>query len=215
MQSILLPVHPEILEPILNGDADTLIRKLFPKDYVGWVDLYCTKGTPKTQLIDNRNINNKFELCWCLKPDRELLKKHIVKGKVVARFWCDKVEEIKTKILSCNNPHKPATFVYTTETLKATELLTRSCLNLLELNRYLFHIGDDWSASKVCGYAIHISKLEVFKKPIKLHEFTGYCDKLIDSYTCFKCKTMKCKMLTKAPRNYCYIEDYCYIESEE
>ena len=43
MKSILLSIKPEWLAKILNGEKTIEVRKLFPKDYVGWVYLYCSK----------------------------------------------------------------------------------------------------------------------------------------------------------------------------
>ena len=59
------------------------------------------------------------------------------------------------------------------------------------------------------GYAIHISKLEIFDKPKELCEFVIPC-KIEGVIESGKYKGEKClittKILTKAPQNYCYIE---------
>ena len=44
MKSILLSIKPEWLCKILNGEKTIEVRKKFPKDYVGWVYLYCSKS---------------------------------------------------------------------------------------------------------------------------------------------------------------------------
>ena len=45
-KSILMSIQPQWLAKILNGEKTIEIRKKFPKDYVGWVYIYCTKGKP-------------------------------------------------------------------------------------------------------------------------------------------------------------------------
>lgn len=201
MKSILLPIHPDILVNILNDGADTLIRKLFPKDYVGWVYIYCTSGHQ-----ENKCLYKTSSVDWEGKPyydtdcyqalEGNIDQDIILNSKVVARFWCDKVEEID--------------FVdrwdweYETETLCEADLLDESCLTKEELHEYL---------NEKLGYAIHISKLEVFDKPRELKEFSipikiNKWTKLIDfnDYMLKGVVNKHIKPLAKAPSNYCYIE---------
>ena len=95
MKAILMSIRPKWVAKILNGEKTIEIRKKFPKDYVGWVYIYCTK--------ENSNFlhNNCIDIWWV--EDRDFQKKNkrlgleqqsILNGKVVAIFWCDKVEEI-------------------------------------------------------------------------------------------------------------------------
>lgn len=174
MKNILLSIRPEQVANILNEEKTIEVRKHFPKDYVGWVYIYCTKGKPKLTKI----------------PELELAN-----GKVVARFWCDKVEDIKSQVVNCGND-----CLHTTKTMNMTELLKASCLSLKELDSYL---GDK------NGYAIHISKLEVFEKPRELSEFRvhecrcKHCNHYSADFNCYCCNPYE---LTKAPQNYCYIE---------
>ena len=44
-KSILMSVQPKWVAKILNGEKTIEIRKRFPKDYVGWVYIYCTKSS--------------------------------------------------------------------------------------------------------------------------------------------------------------------------
>ena len=44
MKAILLSIKPEWIAKILNGKKTVEVRKKFPKDYVGWVYLYCSKN---------------------------------------------------------------------------------------------------------------------------------------------------------------------------
>lgn len=167
MKSILLSIKPEWVAKILNGEKTIEVRKKFPKDYVGWVYVYCTKGH------ETKHI--KY-----VSPIHEWL------GKVVARFWCDKV-----KYLVEDKFHE-----YYTEELEENEILKKSCLTYSQLFNYL--------KGKV-GYAIHISKLEIFDRPKELNEFYNNDFEKIRFQTMRVSELQKYK-LTKAPQNYCFIE---------
>ena len=74
MKAILMTIRPQYVAKILNGEKTIEIRKKFPSDYVGWVYIYCCK-------------QRKNEIGCHINYEK-------VDGKVVARFWCDKMEEI-------------------------------------------------------------------------------------------------------------------------
>lgn len=182
MKSILLSIKPEWLAKILNGEKTIEVRKLFPKDYVGWVYLYCSK--------------NGGTLCPSYKPDnamryvviKDKYDDVITNGHIVARFWCDKVEEIV-----CHNMFNVPT--YNTELLFERQLCIKSCLGVYDLFDYLGNKN---------GFAIHISKLEIFDKPKELSEFRPF-NNGIPQYR-FTKNGCEYRTLTKAPQNYCYIE---------
>lgn len=166
------------------------IRKKFPKDYVGWVYIYCTK---EEYLMDTdkgyfSTKNGLMEIGYYYKRMRN------INGKVVARFWCDKVEEIKLNLAAR----------FFTKSMNEEELLKQSCLTSKELENYL------WS-NICCGCAIHITKLEIFDKPKEISEFyrivktdIGYC---VDDIEKQKPITLNaCKHLTRAPQSWCYVE---------
>ena len=180
MKAILLSIKPEWLVKILNGEKTIEVRKVFPKDYVGWVYLYCSKGKPRVIIQSNGviAIDNKHYSYG----DEEL------NGKVIARFWCDKIEEIV-----CQNAFNEPT--YNTELLSERDLCIKSCLGLFGLFDYLGYKN---------GYAIHISKLEIFDKPKELSEFHTVNKIGIPQYQ-FGKGTCDYKKITKAPQNYCYI----------
>lgn len=191
MKSILLSIKPKWVAKILNGEKAIEIRKQFPKDYVGWIYIYCTKTKPLVYYVDDEigcveKTNGEFAFRTSKNPDE-------CNGKVVARFWCDKVEEMYTDENGMS---------YYTDTIKKDYMVSKlACLDDSDIENYL---------SGKIGYAIHISKLEVFDKPRELSDFhkivnikkcdTRYCD---DYYTCNKCIRSK---LTNAPQNYCYVE---------
>ena len=189
MKSILLSIRPEWVAKILNEEKTIEVRKLFPKNYVGWVYLYCSKdkknylywdwydppfvekewfvsNIPNIWDDDRKNINGPFN------------------GKVVGRFWCDKVEEIETTY----DEYRWGEEDYLTNELNPDKLYKQSCLDFEQLNDYL---KDN------IGYAIHISKLEIFDEKKELSEFNSW---IVSE------ETHLLKKLTKAPQNYCYIE---------
>lgn len=91
MKSILMSIQPKWVDKILNGEKRIEIRKRFPKDYRGWVYIYCTK--------DNKNELYKWsENCGYFCNDFWVGLHHqpccpqILNGKVVARFYCENVE---------------------------------------------------------------------------------------------------------------------------
>ena len=172
MKSILLSIRPEWVEKILNGEKTIEVRKQFPKDYVGWVYIYCTKDYKKI-LFENGGYG------WRLNTWNK--NKNVIttnNGKVVARFWCDKVEEITTEKWSPS---------------KEQDLLKASCLTENQLFDYCnLESGKPF-------YAIHISGREIFDEPIELNELKHWKDK--SEYGCWYENK-----LTKAPQNYCYIE---------
>lgn len=208
MKSILLSIKPEWLAKILNEKKTIEVRKLFPKDYVGWVYLYCSKGNKKNwHLIEVVNpdtgwegyeydyyIGSKGYLDWCLE------------GKVVARFWCDKVEKITVTFERTQMGYFGFGLWanYFTITTDQDYLMSKSNLSYHELDNYL---------NKKCGYAIHISKLEIFDRPKELGDFHTVNKYGIPQYQ-FGKGTCDYKKLTKAPQNYCYIYDF-FFDNEE
>lgn len=187
MKAIMLSIRPKYVSMILNGIKKKEIRSLFPKDYVGWVYIYCTKGKPY--------LANATELFTgkygCLANYDFSYEEHDLNGKVVARFWCDKVEEYVngyrwawnsdfTVWGACNN------YEY---------ILKDACLTEDELYDYC----EDLSFK-----AIHITKLEIFDKPKEISEFKqprdsyGKVNWNADEYYYME--------LTKAPQSMCYIE---------
>lgn len=136
MKTILMSIRPRHVKNILNGEKTIEIRKKFPKDYVGWVYIYNTKTT-KEGVLKLAYIGNNLE--FILSYD----KTSKYQGKVVARFWCDKVEEID-------------------HWYSIMPSFNQTCLSSSEFVNY---IGSD------IAYAIYITKLEIFDKPKDLSVF--------------------------------------------
>lgn len=211
MKALLICLSPEECVKLLNGDLSVLVRKKFPSDYVGWVYIYCTK---KDSLGRIKDLPHGRYFVDCVETPEDFEKMdsgYDGKGKVVARFWCDKVEEMI-------NPCFPeGTFV--TRSLTYEMLLKQSCLTEKELDKYISK-GNR-------GIAIHITEVKPFDKPKELSEFwtsnynkSAMCDNE-PQFPCTKCPNTgalycnckfllngncSCISLTRAPRNYCYVE---------
>lgn len=108
--------------------------------------------------------------------------RRLVNGKVIGRFWCDKVEKIV--------PYKHFTndcdynYHYRTYDVPYEKLLDYTCLCNDELDNYL---------DANIGYALHVAKgkVEIFEKPKSISNF----------YNIDFCKTK----LKKAPQSWCYV----------
>lgn len=131
-KSILMSIQPQWVAKILNGEKTIEVRKRFPKDFVGWVYIYCTKAKPYI-CIDDEGIIYK----WKERTD------DMLNGKIVAKFWCDKVE------------------AYSHDDTIRTSTIEKTCLTSHELWLYA---GD----KEACF--IHIDHLCVFDEPV---EFKG------------------------------------------
>ena len=188
MKVILLSIKPQHMANILNGIKTLEIRKRFPKDYVGWVYIYCTKGKPYIKeckgfrYVGDKEISNQG---------------YYINGKVVARFWCDKVEYVENTY----DEFRWGEEDYNTETLNPDALYEKSCLSFEEMDNYLK--GD-------YGYAIHITELEIFNKPKEISEFyTTRLDKqlpeLFDNSIQLENGTWV-KPLSRAPQSFMFIE---------
>ena len=184
MKSILISIKPKWVAKILNGEKTIEIRKRFPKDYRGWVYIYCTKADDLCKIC---KISRDRYICGKDYDNREFPHLHSGyngKGKVVARFWCDKVETLG------------GGSIY--QTVRAYYLLQSMFLTANGLFDYLN--GQE-------GYALKISDLVIFDKPKELSEFKSIKD-------CHKCwhsvnkqNCLNCGRLTKAPQSWCYVEE--------
>ena len=180
MKAILISIQPQHVANILNGIKTLEIRKKFPKDYVGWVYIYCTK---------DKNNNLAFSGSkYIVLPRHALFDDCFLNGKVVARFWVDKVKE-----------HKDfGMFPY-----RALRFNIATCLSEEDLEDYGFVEGKGY----VPLYAIHITNLEIFDKPKEISEFSHYDNSQYQALPNGEQYKGVLEPLTRAPRNgYCYIE---------
>ena len=203
MKAIMISIKPKWVAKILNGEKTIEVRKKFPKDYVGWVYLYCSKSN--TQYL----VGSKTQKCEIITKSANArfspnIDKYTGNGKVVARFWCDKVEEI-TPFEEYESPFGMA-YKLTKDKIVCCQ---KAQLTYDEYNHYLK--GKN-------GYAIYISNLKIFDKPKELSEFSAfrkpYWNKktkefIKEEQKMFGCRIFRVsrlKPLTKAPQNFCYVE---------
>lgn len=113
MKAILMSIQSKWLAKILNGEKTVELRKRFPKDYRGWVYLYCTKAKPYLIRFFGRHFTTYY-LASKVKDDG-LVKN----GLVVAKFTLNYVS-------TCLNTD------YGNE-----EILKNACLTKQELDDYV------------------------------------------------------------------------------
>jgi predicted transcriptional regulator len=154
-KSILISINPEHAVNILNGKKTLELRKRVPKDFVGWVYMYVTKGKPylhKNQFgyqVYDGNIKSFIN------------KNDVLNGLVVARWWHDKDEQITLEEINVSWDDI-SEYKLMTDTLKENEILQKSCLTIPNIEYY-------WGDGNL--YAWHIKNLEIFDKPMTLGEF--------------------------------------------
>jgi hypothetical protein len=178
----MISIHPEHAYNILIGKKTLEIRKWIPKDYVGWVHMYVTKGKPYLYQIYNRFIISDFK-------GKSDFKDNFFNNKVVAKFWFEGYEQIRW------NNDLDICF-----TMKMSQ---KKLLNDLQLTKeeLISYVQDK------IGYAWHINKLTIFDKPRELGDyFTDYDifdtdrnGKYVGEYI------QPTKLLTKAPQRLTWV----------
>ncbi len=169
MKAILMSIRPQHVANILNGIKTLEIRKRFPSDYVGWVYIYVTKGKPYIKECDHFRYIGDYEIAN---------KGYYLNGKVVARFWCDKVE---------------GAYNFYEE-----ELCQLACITEEELCEYA---GGRYKTDDLL--AIHITNLEIFDEPKEISEYKVRRNDC--PFPCEICNVRYCK-LTRAPQSWQFIE---------
>lgn len=230
-KSILLSIRPEQTEKILSGEKTIEIRKKFPKDYVGWVYIYCTKGKYLFGAVGSGfyvpKKCNKNTYTYNIGDDyifisERLLKSVSLNGKVVARFWCDKVDTYQCDFcdrgkelestrydfnLNCKEIYDGVGHYLSEKEQKEhlKQILAKSCLNMENLVKYLAY-NEEGLLNFVEFYCLPISRLEIFDRPRELSDFGESClfNAMIKGVLSPKTFGTEIK---KAPKNYRYIEE--------
>ena len=185
---ILMSIHSNPLINILNEDKLREIRKKFPKDYRGWIYLYCCKGGAPVFIPWEFEVEKQEDGTYKALTDFERGN-----GKVVARFWCDGVDNINVVFEK-----------YCAGDLSQEGLLDYSCLSFDELHDYL----NGYSGARKIGKAIHITKLEIFDKPKPLSDFRKVGYETVQYQTMRTSEADKWR-LTRAPQSWQYV----FVES--
>lgn len=165
--------------------------------------LYCTKNS-KTKLSSN-------SLQYYVVDNKEY-KDYMGNwnGKVVA--VCD-IEVEKFDFISTMKYENDA-LKYNEEVNKLNTICHKACMSAIQMVHYLDTkcLGTK-NPNGMNGYAIHITKLEIFDEPKELSEFRHYnkpsCDSCPFQYSvdCDYHREVECDdiPLTKAPQNMCYV----------
>jgi len=187
MKKVLaLSVSPTEALNVLNGKQSALLRKRVPKGYVGWCYGVVRKGKP--YLYEIFDIHNRV---FIVDGQDKGSWGDVINGKIPFRFWYEEVDTYKGF-----NPHDQVDYIISKEHLQA-------------LNTSLV---DIWNYASNGGfkdlYAISITKLEVFDKPMELGEFYKYFEwksphDINDDW--FGIDWNYCDKLTKSPSTYQYV----------
>lgn len=167
-RALLISIHPEWAEKILNGKKTIEIRSWIPKGELPLeVLIYVAKNGndvygQSCDLVDYRGcaIYNRFQLIAKGSKVTSDDNQPRLNGKVVAKFILNKVEEI-------------VAFGDKAIIEKNRQILKLACLTPWQANEYLLKDPLDRS-TRLIGYAWHIDKLEIFDKPKELSEFIHY-----------------------------------------
>lgn len=207
MKAILMSIQAKHLHNILIGKKTIEIRKSVPKDFKGWVYLYCTKPKVKWRVgslgfFDDElyrlpsgeiKYGSSVELMAC----DNYTKDNFLSGKVVARFWFDESD----KVTNYGNRF----FVDGKDIAYTNRLARNSMLDFYDLSKYAN--GKDL-------YALHIKQLEIFDyEPMELSEFYNFnfyhskfdLEKLAPGETINAKKFKEMAKLKKAPQSYMYV----------
>lgn len=195
MKAIMISIKPKWCAKIMNGEKTIEVRKnkalanaiqnLIDENGYADIYVYCSKG--KTlQKQCSKIVNGKMiDVHW--NTDKNEGGFGGFNGKVLFKFSCYKVEEIKNNLA----------MRFFTESANEKELSEKSCLNG---DKLFWYLAPQELKVKCCGYAIYISNLEIFDKPKELSEFYNIVPSKLPL-------TREIKYLTKAPLNFCYVEE--------
>ena len=200
MKSIIMSIRPEWCELIANGKKTVEVRKTRPKLETPFkVYIYCTK-TPG--LLVQRH-GNKF-LGY---------SEHLLCGKVVGEFICDKVD----RIAHCGTCNKDIRLTIVDKNLYVKEL-DYEYLNKCKLSYY--DIDEYSNGCDVYGW--HISNLVIYDRPRELGEFYRVCEREGDCDSSCpylyventpNCYEIWCTVngqipIKRPPQSWCYTTDY-------
>ena len=200
MRKLMISIHPEWVEKILNGDKTVEIRSWIPKGELPLeVLIYVAKRKPYLAYDggcydDAWGMSQSFyryslfdTKCELDSRDDDFVENcPPLNGKVVAKFILNKAEEIEPIFGYQTNESDSVVFcgIYT-DSLTQEELIKQSCIPNL-----MYKVYDKWEAEE-CDeprptYAWHIDNLEIFYEPKELGEYG----------------------LAKAPQKMVWVEDY-------
>lgn len=149
MESVLISIKPEWLEKIIKGEKTIEVRKSAPKEVPFRAYIYCTKSKEYEVTVDEVRDDGKE-------------RHHSGKGKVVAMFVCDKVEEFHEWKLS------PQGKFADVERERLDNFLNSACLSVEDVVRY----RENLPYYKPL-YGWHITDLRILPRPQDLSIYLG------------------------------------------
>lgn len=198
MKSILISIQPQWVEKILNGEKTIEIRKTMPKcELPCKVYIYCTKGKNDLRIF-NESVCRRFNISktrlYTPSEQRGYTRfigdeSQSVKGKVVAEFTLNNVEEVVH---------------YNNELQNKSQVSTKA----------FFDYKGNGKA-----YAWHIDNLKIYDEPKDIRQFKKQCscyqpmsyekigcfEKGCPIYELGECDG-KCIYLDRPPQSWCYVE---------
>lgn len=170
-KALMISIRPQHAVNILIGKKTLELRTWIPKDYVGWVYVYVTKGKPFiTETCDNQNRKHYYELF-----NTPHFGDIDLNGKVAFRFWFDEYDTleyihewdesdylIKIRYSGGTTPINQFWYI-------DSNYLDNLCLDYQDVLDYGFR--EKPKPHQKTLYAWHIKKLEVFDEPKQLREF--------------------------------------------
>jgi hypothetical protein len=167
-KAILLSIQSQHALNILNGDKTLELRKRVPKDFVGWVYVYVTKGKPILSKVYEQYKVDDEATYYSIETFQEILDKvqshksrislDELNGLVIMRFWFDEYEEIEYETIDDYSGALEDVCMYNQ---RYEQIVKQSCLD--------YEIMEEYANGKDI-YAWHIKKLEILK-PMQLSEF--------------------------------------------
>jgi hypothetical protein len=144
--------------------------------------LMCEKSKPYVMKF----IDGKYKELASFYNKQDLKDCVLLNETIVAE--CDyEVEEIEDRVSYFDSWFNEG---HHTKTMRAKELITKSCLDYTQLTEYLGE-GDP---NEVVGYAIHIKNLHIFNEPKALSHYTTRKPRDYDSIVCDSCtNAVNCK----------------------
>lgn len=181
--SILLPVKPEYLVEILNGEKTIDIRKTAPRCGLPFdVYLYCCKS--KKKLFFDK-VYNKYMYGEDTPKDRF----NSLNGKVVAKFTLNKTGKVELERIDYSTEDYGYRF--------NDEILIKSCLTEEQLESYL--LSKDGK-----GCAWYIDNLQIFDTPKELKDFYVENKAWTNCFGWIVDENERFVPLKRAPQNWCF-----------
>ena len=174
-KELMITISAEHAFNILNGNKTLELRTWIPKDYVGWVYVYVTKGKPYlVKFYNDYPIQAINDYTY-----QELLDDGNVpmNGKVAFRFWFDEYDTLTYEDFWDRHDYIANDGEVGWEV--DSDYIKLFCLDYQDILDYGFR--EKPHRHQVDLFAWHIKKLEVFDTPKKLGEFQNYVGKVDDT----------------------------------